>query len=247
MSELKSIYESLINAKKGFKPLKETAYNPFFKKNYADMTDVIKSVEGALSENGLGFFQSADIVDGKEVITVPKTYKNKVGDTVPVIDKNGVVLTEQQVVSFSKITTTVFSTSGEKIETTFPLIISDTDPQKLGSAVTYAKRYALIAALGLSVSGEDDDANSVSRPQMAKPAPVATTAQTKPVTAQAKPVTPVSLEEIKRLDGITVTETENSITVSGKTYNRGINFKSIGFTWNSELKAWTKPVQKAAA
>jgi hypothetical protein len=38
------------------------------------------------------------------------------------------------------------------------------DPQKLGSAITYARRYALAAVLGL-VAEEDDDANAASPPR----------------------------------------------------------------------------------
>jgi hypothetical protein len=43
------------------------------------------------------------------------------------------------------------------------------DPQAAGSAITYAKRYALLAMLGLGT--EDDDANSASKPQYAPATP----------------------------------------------------------------------------
>jgi len=39
------------------------------------------------------------------------------------------------------------------------------DPQKMGSLITYYKRYQLQALLGISTADEDDDGNSVSIPQ----------------------------------------------------------------------------------
>lgn len=64
-----------------------------------------------------------------------------------------------------KLTTRLFHTSGEWIEDSMPLILSKQDMQGLGSAVTYAKRYALMGAMG--VATEDDDGNdAVQRPQV---------------------------------------------------------------------------------
>ena len=45
----------------------------------------------------------------------------------------------------------------------YPIIVADnkkTDPQAMGSAITYAKRYALQAIYGLGT--DDDDGNSAS-------------------------------------------------------------------------------------
>lgn len=54
--------------------------------------------------------------------------------------------------------------SGEEIssEMIMPVL---TDPQKLGSLITYYKRYQLQALLGISTADEDDDGNLVSAPQ----------------------------------------------------------------------------------
>lgn len=44
-----------------------------------------------------------------------------------------------------------------------PVLVKDpTDPQKMGSGITYAKRYGLQSAFGLP--SEDDDGNSASMP-----------------------------------------------------------------------------------
>ena len=54
------------------------------------------------------------------------------------------------------LTTTLMHTSGEKVESTTPLLLPKNDPQGQGSALTYAKRYALAAALGISDQADDD-------------------------------------------------------------------------------------------
>lgn len=56
------------------------------------------------------------------------------------------------------ITTRLIHTSGEWIEDEAHVPLQKNDPQGFGSTLTYAKRYSLIAALGL-VADEDDDGN----------------------------------------------------------------------------------------
>jgi len=86
------------------------------------------------------------------------------------------------------LVTRIIHTSGEHIEGEYPLVCKDpTHPQQLGSAVTYARRYALAAALG--VVQEDDDGNTAaghtaghttaqtSAPNPAKPVSAPTTAK----------------------------------------------------------------------
>ena len=80
------------------------------------------------------------------------------------------------------LVTRIIHVSGEHVEGEFPLVCKDpNDPQKLGSAVTYARRYALAAALG--ITADDDDGQAASghnvAPSAAKPAPA-------PVAAPAK-------------------------------------------------------------
>lgn len=59
------------------------------------------------------------------------------------------------------LTTIIAHESGEEIRSTSPLLLAKNDPQAHGSAVTYARRYGLMAALGL-VADEDDDGNKAS-------------------------------------------------------------------------------------
>jgi len=71
-------------------------------------------------------------------------------------DKDGVV-----------IETTFVHESGETLSAGRLFVpAAKQDPQGYGSALTYARRYSLMAACG--IAGEDDDGNAASRPQ-AKP------------------------------------------------------------------------------
>jgi hypothetical protein len=53
--------------------------------------------------------------------------------------------------------------TGDKVEGEMPLLLDKRNSQGLGSAITYARRYALTAVLNL-VADEDDDGNKASSP-----------------------------------------------------------------------------------
>ena len=93
------------------------------------------------------------------------------------------------------LTTLLMHESGEWLSDTQPLLLSKSDPQGQGSAITYARRYGVMAMLGL-VAEEDDDANAASpaapkQPQ--KPPSAPRPAPTAPEPAreydQARPIT----------------------------------------------------------
>lgn len=61
-----------------------------------------------------------------------------------------------------ELTTILMHTSGEWMKAAYKMEPVDKKPQSLGSAITYQRRYALTAILGLQV--EDDDGNEASKP-----------------------------------------------------------------------------------
>lgn len=66
--------------------------------------------------------------------------------------------------------TTIFHASGESISSTVPLFILKQDMQGVGSAITYARRYGLAAACGISQT-DDDGALACEPPKPSTPAP----------------------------------------------------------------------------
>lgn len=107
-------------------PVKD-ANNPFFKSKYVTLEGVIKSVDTAIIDTGLTWYQE------------PVSDNNKIG-----------------------VATHIFHESGEWLAFE-PFYVTPTkvDPQAQGSALTYAKRYSLAAAFGIS-SDIDDDGNGAS-------------------------------------------------------------------------------------
>jgi hypothetical protein len=59
--------------------------------------------------------------------------------------------------------TVVLHESGESMEGCQPVLSAKADAQSMGSALTYARRYGLCAALGLVSGDEDDDGNAASQ------------------------------------------------------------------------------------
>jgi hypothetical protein len=121
------IAAAFVKAQKAFGPALKTSTNPHFRSKYADLSNCIEAVIGALNDNGIGLMQ--------------RTYESKDG-----------VMVE-----------TVFvHESGEVMECGLLHVpAGKQDPQGYGSALTYARRYSLLAATGLAP--EDDDGNSASR------------------------------------------------------------------------------------
>lgn len=78
--------------------------------------------------------------------------------------KHGLIVS--QLVDGHFLTTMLMHSSGQYIASQHPLPAEGT-PQQLGSAITYARRYALCAMLGL-VAEVDDDANAASEAASAK-------------------------------------------------------------------------------
>jgi hypothetical protein len=73
----------------------------------------------------------------------------------PILAKHGLSLV--QVVNIDVLETCLLHSSGQWIADVYPLRPAKTDPQGFGSCLTYARRYAVKAVLGLAE--EDDDGN----------------------------------------------------------------------------------------
>jgi hypothetical protein len=84
-----------------------------------------------------------------------------VADAVrPALHKAGITVT--QLIDFEDGTTFVRTvlahTSGQSIDSRCPVVTAkQNDPQAMGSAITYARRYALAAICGVAPSDDDDD------------------------------------------------------------------------------------------
>ena len=109
------------------------------------------------------------------------------------LTKNGlsIVQTTDLVEGRVVIRTTLLHKSGQSISGIYPVIAKDETPQSMGSGMSYARRYALSALVGLTT--DDDDAEAAqprpqprpaftaSKPAFTKPAEKMMTPNTRPV------------------------------------------------------------------
>lgn len=84
---------------------------------------------------------------------------------LPILHKHGIILSQPPQSSvegrIGVETNLIHAESGEVLTSSFTMTLAKNDPQGAGSAITYARRYAIVSILGLNVD-DDDDANLAS-------------------------------------------------------------------------------------
>ena len=126
MSELDQLAAALARAQAELKPVPKTGKNPHLKNEYATLDDIIGAVRGPLGNHGLSFVQ--------------------------LLGGNGSGVT---------LRTILLHESGQLLESTVLVDAGEGNRgvnalQALGSAITYMKRYALSAMLGIATDGDTD-------------------------------------------------------------------------------------------
>jgi len=117
-----------------------------------------------------------------EFSAVPKTAENpffhsKYADLAsvvkaaqPVLAKHGLAVSQHPTVVDGEpsLTTYLLHSSGQSLQSTMRLCAAKHDPQGQGAAITYARRFAYQAVLGL-VADDDDDGNRATAVKQAEP------------------------------------------------------------------------------
>jgi hypothetical protein len=83
----------------------------------------------------------------------------------PALAKHGLAVIQSPTLSGANtitLTSRLLHKSGEWLEDDFMLPVAKFDPQGIGSALTYARRYAYCAMVGV-IADEDDDGNAASQ------------------------------------------------------------------------------------
>jgi hypothetical protein len=144
------LYAALAKAQATIRGAAKDTENPFFRSRYADLASVWTACREALAANELCVLQLPETrFEGTPEIY---TFKSKAGE-----DRGGV-----RVVTVVSVRTILGHSSGEAIEGVVSAIIPGGDPQPVGSAITYLRRYGLAAIVG--VAPEDDDGEATARP-----------------------------------------------------------------------------------
>lgn len=132
--------------------LKDSA-NPFFKSKYADLSSVWTACRAPLSKYGLSVAQFPKT----EYQGTPEPYEwtSKMGET-----RYGV-----RAICLVSVLTRLSHASGQWMEDSLSAMLPTGDPQSVGSAISYLRRYALQSVAG--VAPEDDDGEAA----LGRPAP----------------------------------------------------------------------------
>lgn len=82
------------------------------------------------------------------------------------LSENGIAVVQSVQVNDQKmeLITTLGHASGQWMKSQMPIITTKSDPQSIGSALTYYRRYTLAAMVGVAPSEEDDDGNMATEP-----------------------------------------------------------------------------------
>ena len=136
--------------------------------------------------------------------------------------KNG--LSVIQPIVGDAVETTLIHTSGQFITSSCPIVCAkQNDPQAMGSAITYARRYSLASLLGVMTDEDDDGEKAMARPapkQSVKEAPKAEKKQEK------EPETPKCLLTLSKFREKLEKIKDGSIDISKPENQKKIQFVS---------------------
>lgn len=114
----------------------------------AEMPNIRKANRADLGSHKYTY---ADLADGLDAVR-------------PVLARNGLAVLQAATTTEHgpTVVTTVLHTSGQRVSASLAMKPMKGDPQAVGSAITYARRYSLFSILGLAT--EDDDGKAASAP-----------------------------------------------------------------------------------
>lgn len=127
-----NFYSALLKARSEMNRLEKNQSNEHYRSRYSDINAVMDVIEEPLLKNGFMVSQSYRL--------------EQFSDMTPL------VVTE----------TRVLHEDGHAVVFDTPMICQRLDPQSVGSAFTYGRRYALVGYFNLTA--EDDDGNAATRP-----------------------------------------------------------------------------------
>lgn len=145
---------ALAKAQAEMGPAVKGSDNPFYRSKYADLASVMDACREPLTKHGLSVAQFPRV----EYIGTPEIYEwtSKSGDK-----RMGV-----KVICCVFVETRMMHTSGQFIEESVSAMLASGDPQAVGSAISYLKRYSLQSVAG--VPSADDDAESTAKSRESK-------------------------------------------------------------------------------
>lgn len=191
------IAKALIKTQAALLPAVKDAKNLFLKTTYASLNSVLDSCRNALRENGI------------------------------VLVKSPVAAPEHLGTGFIGLETKlIHAESGEWLSSLTVVPLAKPDPQAMGAAISYARRYALAAMLGI-VSEEDRDCET------RRPEPKRQEMRNE-TQGNAPNLSGVTYDYHQGTDG------REYIVASGNTRQYAQILRKAGFIWSDKRSCWYK-------
>lgn len=225
-TEITTLAKALIEVQSELVPATKDATNPFTRSTYATLNSVMEACRDVLLKHGIWLTQ----------LPVPAPSELGAG-------------------YIALVTKLTHAESGEWQSSLTVIPLPKADPQGMGSALTYARRYALVAMLGMVTEDDDGESakippkmaerskSSVSRCQTKKRALDRETQGEKFSEALKSP--PETFENLPCLEGVeyqrvNAQDGRECIVATGDTRTRSEILTGAGFRWNVQRKCWWK-------
>lgn len=213
--QITNLAQAMLKVQEQLHPVVKNAQNTFVGNTYATLNSVVEASKHSLLEHGIWVTQ----------LPTP----------APVELGTGHIALE---------TMLMHAESGEWISSTTVIPLPKNDPQGMGSAITYARRYSLCAMLGIIT--EDDDGNAASiHPQKQHKQQHHSHPKTQDKAHTPTTGTQQNQPSLPRLDGVTYQQVQTDdgrscIVAKGSTLEKKELLRAAGFKWNPQQKIWWK-------
>lgn len=218
--ETTKLAKALIAVQRELSPAMKDSKNPFVNSHYASLNSVMQACREALLQNGIWLTQ----------LPVPAPVELGAG-------------------YIGLVTKLTHAESGQWQSSFIVAPLPKNDPQGMGSALTYCRRYALTAMLGIVT--EDDDAEGA-RADTRQTTKTRKTEALKPKTQGMDNAKSVKDEmgTLPQLQGIEYQyvpsqDGRQCVIATGETIEHKEALANSGFKWNAQRKCWWKYAQTA--
>lgn len=214
--------QALINVQKLMTPAPKDGKNPFTKSNYATLNSVMESCRDILLDQGIWLTQ------------LPVPAPSELGQGY-----------------LGLLTKLTHAKTGQWQASLTVIPLPKSDPQGMGSAITYARRYALTSMLGMIT--EDDDGESAKEPKMTSSRARAQRANHSQEWQHSRRQPDSGQQErqgedfpsLPKLDGVTyqyvtAQDGRQCIIATGNTLAKKEVLSGAGFRWHAQRKYWWK-------
>ena len=214
--DINELSRAMLQIQRNLLPALKDATNPFTRSNYATLNSVMESCRDELLTHGIWLTQ----------LPCP----------APVELGAGHIGLETRL---------IHAESGQWISSMAVIPLPKNDPQGMGSAITYARRYSLCAMLGIVTEDDDGEGAKIGSKSTSSQKRALDDSAIENQNSGAANRAVDDLENLPRLDGVTYRKVQAQdgrlcIIAKGETASKKTLLMAAGFKWNVQQRIWWK-------